>query len=194
MPNGKAPETLTDILDAFSAAGENGQVTVRAVVDEIGDLSFAPALLVPALILISPLSGVPGLPTMGAIIMLLIEVQALMGRKHLWLPEFLMRRQISEARFQKAVGWLRRPVGWVDAQTRRRLVFLARKPASFVALGLCMLTTVIIPALELLPMVTTVGATAIALMSLGLMVRDGLFILLGYAVIGLFVYTIYMVV
>lgn len=194
MPNGKAPETLTDILDAFSAAGENGQVTVRAVVDEIGDLSFAPALLVPALILISPLSGVPGLPTMGAIIMLLIEVQALMGRKHLWLPEFLMRRQISEARFQKAVGWLRRPVGWVDAQTRRRLVFLARKPASFVALGLCMLTTVIIPALELLPMVTTVGATAIALMSLGLMVRDGLFILLGYAVIGLFAYTIYMVV
>ncbi|MFA5580644.1 MAG: exopolysaccharide biosynthesis protein [Paracoccaceae bacterium] len=74
MPNGKAPETLTDILDAFSAAGENGQVTVRAVVDEIGDLSFAPALLVPALILISPLSGLPGLPTMGAIIEVAVKI------------------------------------------------------------------------------------------------------------------------
>ena len=55
---------------------------------------------------------------------------------------------------------------------------------SFIALGICISIAAIMPFLELLPMVTSLGATAIALFALGLMVSDGLFVMTGYAVIG----------
>ena len=39
----------------------------------------------PALILVSPLSGIPGAPSIGALIIVTVVVQALVGRQHLWL-------------------------------------------------------------------------------------------------------------
>ena len=40
------------------------------------------------------------------------------------------------------------------------------------------------PLLELLPMVTSVGAMAVSLLAFGLMVRDGLWLVAGYATLA----------
>ena len=40
------------------------------------------------------------------------------------------------------------------------------------------------PILEPLPMVTSIGATAVSLLAIGLVTRDGLFIVLGYTFIA----------
>lgn len=180
-----ALRSLNDILDALDHAAQDEKVAVRDILSEIGDRSFAPMILVPALILVSPLSGIFGLPTIGATFMLLVTLQKLLGREHVWLPEFLKSRKIASHRLKKAVGWLRKPCGWVDRRTHSRLSALVSRPANIVTLlticGICC----IIPALEVLPMVTSVFATAISLFSIGLLARDGLFTLLGYAQVGL---------
>lgn len=172
--------SLSDILDALDHAAENEVVTVQNVLTEVGVSSFAPIILVPALILVSPLSGIFGLPTIGAIFIFLITVQKLLGRPHVWLPATLCRRKVKGIKLAKAVTWLRKPCAWVDRHTHTRLTFLVTRPANTVTLltimGICML----IPALELLPMVTSVFAGAMSFFAIGFLARDGVFTLLGY--------------
>ena len=77
-------------------------------------VAIAPLILVPALILITPISGIPGLPTLGAVLMILVTVQKLMGRNHLWLPGWLTRRNVAGERLRNSVDWLRTPARWVS--------------------------------------------------------------------------------
>lgn len=172
--------SLSDILDALDGAGEGHSVSVREILSEVGLRSFAPTILVPALILVSPLSGIFGLPTIGALFIFLITVQKLAGRDHVWLPGFLMRREVRSDRLSRAIGWLRRPCNWVDHHTHRRLTALVSRPANIVTLSVIIAITLVIPFLEVLPMVTSVFAAAISFFAIGLLARDGLFTVLGY--------------
>lgn len=177
--------SLTDILDALDDAAKGETVAVDDILKEIGVRSFAPMILVPALILVSPLSGIFGLPTIGATFMLLVTLQKLLGRDHVWLPELLKRRQVGSPRLRRAVEWLRRPCEWIDQRTHRRLTFFVSRPANAVTLLTIVSICTIIPFLEVLPMVTSIFALAISLFCIGLLARDGLFTLLGYSQVAL---------
>lgn len=187
----KDPKSLTDILDAVGHAGTGEKVSVGEIFDEVGNRSFAPALLVPAILLVSPISGIPGVPTIGSIVMLIITVQALIGKDKLWVPDFLRRRKIPSRRLDKALDWLRKPSAWVDRKTERRMAFLTRHPWDQIALVIITIVAMILPFLEILPMVTSVACFAISLFALGIMVSDGLLVLSGYAFVGGFVALIY---
>ncbi|MBR9764219.1 MAG: exopolysaccharide biosynthesis protein [Rhodobacteraceae bacterium] len=177
--------SLGDILDKLENAAHDGRVSIGDVVDEVGTRAFAPIILVPALILVSPLSGIFGLPTIGATFIGLITVQKLLGREHVWLPQILQRREVAESKLKKAISWLRKPCGWIDRRTHTRLTALVSRPANLVTLLVILAICLVIPALELLPMVTSIFATAISLFAIGLLTRDGLFTLLGYSQVAL---------
>lgn len=181
------PRSLSDILQALRNACSGSTVSIDDVLDEIGHRSFAPAILVPALLLVSPISGIPGLPTIGSIVILFFTLQALFGVESLWLPRFIRSRHLSCDRVNKAVNWLERPVEWVDRKTERRLSFLAKRPWNYVGFVLTAILALIMPFLELLPMVTSVACFAISLLTLGIMVRDGVLVIAGYIAVGVFV-------
>jgi hypothetical protein len=181
LPEPEPPRNLIDILDALDDVDQGEWVSVGDILQEIGTRSFAPLILVPALILVSPLSGIFGLPTIGATLIFLITIQKLAGARHVWLPGFLKRRRVKADGLHKAIGWLRRPCAWVDRHTHRRLTILVSRPANFAVLFTILAITMIIPALEFLPMVTSFFAGAIAYFAVGLLARDGLFTILGYA-------------
>ena len=177
--------SLTDILDALDHSATGESVAVRDILSEIGVRSFAPVILVPALILVSPLSGIFGLPTIGAPFMFIVTLQKLIGRDHVWLPEVLKRRHVPSRRLRTAVEWLRRPCEWIDARTHRRMSMLVSRPANIVTLLGILAICMVIPLLEVLPMVTSIFALAISLFSIGLLARDGLFTFLGYTQVAL---------
>ena len=54
--------SLADVIDAIRRAGHGDALSVEDILTEIGDRSFATALLVPALILISPSPAFRGCP------------------------------------------------------------------------------------------------------------------------------------
>ncbi|WP_074257252.1 exopolysaccharide biosynthesis protein [Vannielia litorea] len=168
------------MLDALDTLTEAETVSVSDVLDEIGIRAFAPLILVPALILVTPLSGIPGLPTIGAALMLLVTVQKLFGRKQLWLPGWITRRSVEAGKLANAVDWLRKPCRWFDRHSRKRLHPLVSRPANLVTALVISLICLMLPPLELLPMVTSLFAVAISLFAIGLLARDGLFTLLGY--------------
>lgn len=176
---------LSDVLDKLAEAGDGERVTVGEINEEFADRSLAPVLLVPALITASPLSGIPGLPTLAGLIIGLIVVQMLMGRDTLWLPDFIARRGVSKQRLGKAVDFLRKPVGWVERLLKPRLTWLAGRPWNYAALLTCLAIALSTPALEFLPFVTSVAAVAIGLFAAGLLIRDGAVMLVGYALLAL---------
>ncbi len=72
--------TLNDLLDQVHAATETPPVSVETVLDNLGQRSFAPAILIIALLMVSPLSGIPGAPTVSAGLIVTIGCQSLLGR------------------------------------------------------------------------------------------------------------------
>ncbi|TCS60472.1 hypothetical protein EDD52_11470 [Primorskyibacter sedentarius] len=180
MADTASSHKLSALLDALRPEEEAEHVSVEELIQKIGERAFAPLMLVPALVLVSPLSGIPTLPTLGGLLILLIAVQDLIGRNHLWLPGFLMRRRLPAGKLHGALDWLEKPVAWVDRHTGERLRMLTRSPLRHVALVIIILITAAWPPLELLPMVTSIGAFAVSLLCIGMVTRDGVYIAAGY--------------
>ena len=189
MDEEKSP-SLTGVLDKLGDAGDEERVTVGQILEEVGDRSLAPILLVPALITASPISGIPGVPTLTGIIVGLIVVQMLMGRDTLWVPKILARQGVSKSKLDKAVNFLRKPVGWLDKLMKPRLTWLASRPWSYLALVICLIIAVTTPVMEFLPFAISIAAVAIGFFAAGILMRDGVMILIGYVVVGLTVYTV----
>lgn len=116
---------------------------------------------------------------------MLLAVQALWGRRHLWLPDFLLRRKISGQRLAGVVAWLRAPCQFVDRHTHPRLTLLTRGALRTLSLAACVVIPLGWPLLEVLPFVTSLGALTVALLAFGLFTHDGLYVLAGYGVIAL---------
>ncbi|MDN2566648.1 exopolysaccharide biosynthesis protein [Aquibium sp. A9E412] len=178
------PNSLTALLERLERAGRGPRVAVAEIVDTIGARAFSPLLLVPALILISPASGVPGLSSIGGMLIALVAVQIVIGRRTLWLPGMLRRRTVGRDQLDRANRFLRRPAAFVDRWTRRRLAFLTEKPFSIVPALLCLAGGLVIPFFELVPMSSSIIATAVAFFALALVTRDGLLVLIGLAVVS----------
>ncbi len=178
-PDGQ-PDSLGDLLEAMRPAPGASRVSVADVLARVGGRSFPAVILVPAIILVSPVSGIPGTPTIGALIVLLITAQALLGRKHLWLPRFLRDRSIAADRMSSALAWLARPAAWMDRHTHNRLRLLTTGPTRLFAYAATAIIAASWPLLELVPFVTSFGAGSVAMIMFGLMTRDGIYTLAGY--------------
>lgn len=166
-------------------AARGKTVSVQDVMDEFGDRTITPFILLIAVLLVSPLSGIPGMPTLAASIIVIMAVQALSGRRRLWLPGFLLRRTIASNKLRKAVSWLRKPCAFLDRHSHQRLKFLTHGPMRWITLALCVVIPLGWPPLEVLPMVSSIGGGTVALLAYGLFTRDGVYVLLGYVMIGL---------
>lgn len=176
----QAPETLCELLEAMRPGENDTRVSVADVLKRVGNRSFPAVILVPSIALVSPISGIPGTPTLGALLVILVSLQALVGRTHLWLPGFLMRRSVSAARMQRVVDWLSKPAAWMDRHSHGRLRLLMRGPFRKLAYASVTLIAISWPILELLPFVTSFGAGAVAMVMYGLMTKDGAYMVAGY--------------
>ncbi len=174
---------VTEILETIEEAGERpDKVFVSDMLQEIGSDAFAPVMLVPALLIMSPASAIPGLPTISALIIALAASQLLTGRNALWMPGFVTRRSIKRQTLETCVRWLGGPAAFVDRVTGRRLVFLTDQPFSGMCALACLLIALVMPFMEVLPLSSSIAATAIAFLTLGLTVRDGILVLIGMTI------------
>jgi hypothetical protein len=182
-PDATGSRAISDVLDDLESAGGEERVSVGDIVEAMGERSFAPLLLVPALLMVSPISTIPGTPTLSGAIIGLIAAQMIAGRSALWLPRILRERAVSTARMERAVGFLRRPVAWVERLVRPRLAWLTASPARYAVLLTCLGITLVMPLMEFVPALASIAAFAIALFAIGLLTRDGLFVCAGYGVV-----------
>lgn len=177
-------QTITGMTDRVRAAAGDDTISVAQITEALGRDSLPPNLMIPALAVVSPLSGVPLFSSICGILIALISAQMLIGRDHVWLPGFLMRRKLGAARVRGALDWMRRPAGFLDRITSERLTVLVRRPMRWVIQGVCLCCGLVMPFLELVPFTSSLMGVVVSLLAFGLLARDGLFVLLGLLSIG----------
>jgi hypothetical protein len=155
------------------------RVAIGDVVEALGTRGFAPFLVLVPLIDISPIGGIPGLPTALAATVILIAAQILFGRTHLWLPGFVERRSLSAPKLCRAAGKARPVAERLDRWFHGRLSRFTRGAWVKAASGAVILLACAVPPLELLPFATTAPMLAILLFGIALLVRDGLLMILA---------------
>lgn len=182
-------DCLEQVIDGVVELGDNqSKVSVGDIQDKIGQRSFGPFLFVPAIIEISPVGGIPGVPSMLALIVALFAIQMLFGRHHFWMPGFLAHRSVSGQKLEKGLNKVRPVVRWLDKVSNKRLVWATSNSFLRVIAVLCVVLATSVPPLELLPFASTAPFSAICLFGLGITTRDGAAIVLGLIVaVGAFV-------
>lgn len=159
-------------IEKRADAGED--VSIGTVQRIAGQRAAGPILLLPALLVVSPLSIIPGLPTMVGLNTIVVAGQVVLGREHIWLPKWLTRRCITAKRartFLKFLGPVSRAADGVVKDRARPLTGRAMRRAGA---AICVLVGALMPAMELVPFTSTGGGAIIAVYALAITARDGL--------------------
>src|SRR5690242_8426702 len=82
-PDPTAHHDLENVIEVIlDITPDQGRLSVAELMDAIGQRSFGPLLLVPALIALSPVGAIPGLPAVTSAIIIILTIQILTGHKH----------------------------------------------------------------------------------------------------------------
>ena len=178
------PESLEDVLDQLeTCAADGNETSVGDVTQATGTRGFAPLILIAGLIMLAPgIGDIPGVPTMMGMIVILVVVQMLMGRRHIWLPGWLSRRSVRNDRLRKTVGWLRKPARLVDRWLRPRYVWAVRHGGFVVVAVACIVVAMATPIMEVVPFSANLAGIVITAFGLAMLASDGLVALVAVAV------------
>lgn len=163
-----------NLLDDVTDAGDYSVVSVRDIMNAVGPRSFGALLVIPSMMVLSPLNGVPGVPSIAGIFILFVCVQFLMGRDHIALPRWLLNRHVSRERLRLTHRRLQPIMRLLDRVIRPRLTFLLNGWTFSVIAAVCAMLAITMPPLEIIPFTSTVTALIIALFAISLIARDGL--------------------
>lgn len=178
----KDPHSIAEVVEGIEEVAENADEDVRFgdVLDKFGSRSFSPVMMVLALVELSPLGAIPGVPSALALCIFLIAAQMAWGREHIWMPGFVERIGISPDKVTGASDKLEGVADKLDHLATDRMEFLTEGPARRIAAGVIMVLCVAVVPLEILPWASSGPMLAIAIISLALMVRDGLAMMLAW--------------
>lgn len=174
-----ADQPVTTVVETLENASESGDVQLGDILDEFGSASFPPLLLTVSLLLVSPLSGVPFFSSLAGVAIFLVATQGALGRKHIWLPRRIKDWKLDTERYERAIHHVRRLATWLDKGTNARWAPLVTPPASRALYGICAVSGLFLPLLELIPLSSSLIGASVALISTALLARDGLIALLG---------------
>lgn len=181
VSDARAVTSLQQLLDRLDKAATGERVDVESMMEAVGRSSFGALLLLGGLVTLSPLDIIPGIPTLIALAVLVVCVQLLVGRRHFWLPAWLLRRSVTRQRFRRAVTWLQKPARLGDRLVRPRLTALTSDAAvKVIAVG-CIVVALAMPVMEVVPFSANLAGIALTAFGLAVIAHDGLLALIAFA-------------
>ena len=178
--NARARDQVSDEIEYWLAS--EGDKTLGSIIELFEQKSFA--LL---FILLLGVSAIP-LPTGGAthvfeIVAMLLAIQLIAGRDHIWLPERWRRLQLAGPNKQGFVDRLIRVSRWVERFSRPRATFLFDHRLSNIVFGVLVLAGSL--AAFLAPPFSgldTLPSLGVVLLSLGVVLEDVAIVVLAVVV------------
>ena len=166
---------LAQLRDAF----EGRPATLREMIGILGDRAYQLLLMLCTLPFLLPVS-LPGTSTPFGLAVAIISLQLAFGRLP-WLPSRLLDKQLAPGFLTKVVAVTRGVVGFVEKALRPQLPALTGArwlvALHYLTIGVAgLVLTLPLP----LPLTNTFPAWTILFLALGLLERDGLFVLAGY--------------
>lgn len=177
-PQKSVAATLIDLADDLPP----GSITLRdllAIIGEQGMLFFCIILTIPFL---TPIP-LPGVSTVFGLLIMLISVGIIMNRVP-WLPRQLMERQISSTQLNPVLRRGSQLFARIERFIHPRMPALTHQATINRLNGLALLLGgfVLILPLPVVPFSNTLPGWGILLLATGMIQRDGLFVMIGYAV------------
>ena len=171
---------LLSLLRQISDNAEGDKIKFSNVVKAIEHRGFGALLIVPALLVILPTGGIPGLPTLCAIFMILISGQIVMGQSHPWLPKKIRNYAVPKDKFDKAVEKCEPVLKAISRVIKPRLKIIVVPDIAKRSIAvLIILLSVACSALELVPFAAFFPGATILMLAIGLTFRDGAFVVVG---------------
>lgn len=168
--------TLSAMLRSLADDGQRERIAVADLLEALGDRAIAALLFVFALPNVLPMP--PGTSAILGAPLLFLAAQMAFNMKA-WLPAFITRRSMARSDFltmvQRVSPWLAR----AEKLMKPRLTPLAVGAMESVVGAVClaMAVAVFLP----IPMGNMLPALAICLLAMGILERDGLWVLAGFA-------------
>ena len=191
MPNPEQHDalSLSALLAEHARTVASERVSLADIADFLGARSIGSWLLILALPMVLPVPA-PGISVLFGIPLMMISAQLALGGRRAWLPAFILRKSMARADYVALMARMQPAVERLERLVRPRACWLAndwaKMPIGLICLVLAMIITLPIPLGHVAP------GSAICLLALGLMERDGVVIGIGFvaAVLALVIVTL----
>lgn len=176
----ETPRPISEVLIDLKGELPDEKVCTFDLLEALHERGFGFLLFIFALPAAIPLPGL-GINLVIALPLLFLTFQQAIGLQSIWIPNWMKYKSISKTQFEAIVDKALPLIQKVEFFVRPRLGFITQGVFSVLIgiLGLVMALSICIP----LPLTNTVPAMGIALMALGVIMRDGLAVIAG-AVLG----------
>ena len=167
---------VTRLLRRLADDGGDAGLTRPEIRDRLDERAYGLLILLLSIPCLVP--GLYGVPQIVGLIVILLAGQMLVGREEPWLPRWFLNLRCKGAWLKAMADFAESKLGWIDRLSRPRLRRFADGPGEKLAAVFMILATLTI----VMPLTNTIPSVALALLSVGLIQRDGLFVLAGAAV------------
>lgn len=181
LKQGMSTRSLSQILTDLQDHVHGDEISVKALLETFHERGFGFFLFLFALPAALPIPAF-GINTLIALPLLLLTAQQAIGRHTIWVPEKWKAKTITkdtvDSFITTATPWIKR----IEFFIRPRLSFMTEGHISKLIgfLGVLMALAVTFP----VPLTNTVPSFGIAMMAIGVLMRDGLAVITG-ALIGM---------
>lgn len=166
------------------------KLTYRRILQELGERAFGVALLFFALPSALPFSSIPGISAIFSVPILIFAFQMLFARKTLWLPKFIADRPIRHKAISTVIHTFIPYLIKIEYLLKPRWSFMNCRLMEILngSIIICLAIFLMLP----IPFSNFLFAALLIIFSLGLIEKDGIFILLGYVGTILYISFIYL--
>jgi len=165
---------LSEVLRGIAGDATRATVSIGDIIAALHDRAIGALLLVFAMPNILPMP--PGVSTFLGAPLLFLTAQLALGRDP-WLPAGLAARRIQRAQFAAVVERIAPWIARAERLLKPRLTALTRPPFEYVIGVICLGLSIIL--FLPIPMGNIPPAIAICIFALGVLQRDGAWVLLG---------------
>lgn len=179
IQNDQTPTTTSEAFIGLKTVGEGDRISLGALTHALGDRAFGLLVLIFALPNIIPM--IPGVSTVSGVVIAIVGLQMLIGRRDPWLPAFIADKSLPREQLAAMVD---RTVSWVvklEAVAKPRWTFMTRGLMR-VLLGAMFVLLGGILALPLSWIGNFPPGVALVVMSVGMLEDDGLLVAAGHVI------------
>jgi hypothetical protein len=179
--NGPQPEgkkRFSQILDAIGADERRERVSVSDLMQAMDARAVAALILLFALPNVVPTP--PGTSSILGLPLLYLTAQMMLGKLP-WLPAFIADRSMTRNDFNSFVGRVTPLIARLERLLKPRLMFVTSAMGERIIGGICFALAIVLA--MPIPLGNMLPAMAISLMALGVLERDGLWVVFG-AIVG----------
>jgi len=166
--------TFSDVLESLGQA-DGEKLSLREMVEAFGERGFGAVILMLALMALFPWP--PGGKAVFSVPVILIAAEMALQREEVWLPRWLLNLSVSRQTYRATTAKVLPRLRQVERLTRPRWPALTGEVADVVIGVICILLALMmalpVPFGDALPGLT------LALFGLGIIQRDGAFVLAG---------------